>query len=196
MRFVIMADGKGTRWNNYLGIPKHMAEVKGEALIERTIRLIRELNDEDDVEIIVTSHDKRYEFCGSTRYEPLNNRLEIDRFTDELLIDGMCFLYGDTYYTEASLSKILECEAEDILFFGNEKSIVAVKISNSELFRYHVCRVRQLYLEGALNRCVGWQVYQSFTSQDFNDVISTEKKFIYVDRETRDINTPEEYEVI
>ena len=32
MRFVIMADGKGSRWNNYMGIPKHLIEIDGESL--------------------------------------------------------------------------------------------------------------------------------------------------------------------
>ena len=40
-KIVIMADGKGMRWNNYMGIPKHFAVVKGEELISRIIRLIR-----------------------------------------------------------------------------------------------------------------------------------------------------------
>lgn len=193
MRFVIMADGKGIRWNNHLGIPKHLAEVNGEPIISRTVRLLRDLT---DGEIIVTSHDERYEFKGSIRHEPLNNRLEIDRFTEELIEDDICFLYGDTYYTESALKTIICTKTEDMIFFGNSKSIVAVKVTDSELFRYHLNRVKQLYISGKLQKCKGWQVYQSFVGQSFEEKPRPGGKFVLLDETTTDINTPEEYEVI
>ena len=190
-----MADGKGTRWDNYMGIPKHLVEINGEPVISRTVRLLNELTDRKS-EVIVTSHDHRYEFNGSRRYEPLNNKLEIDRFTRELIQDNICFLYGDTYYTEESLTKILEKEPEDILFFGNMKSIVAVKVKDSDLFIQHVDRVRMLFLEGKLKKCVGWQVYQSVVGQDFKNKAVPTDRFVMLDEKTTDINSPEEYEVI
>lgn len=190
MRFVIMADGKGIRWNNHLGIPKHLAEVNGEPIISRTVRLLRDLT---DGEIIVTSHDERYEFKGSRRHEPLNNRLEIDRFTEELIEDDICFLYGDTYYTESALKTIICTKTEDMIFFGNSKSIVAVKVTDSELFRYHLNRVKQLYISGKLQKCKGWQVYQSFVGQSFEEKPRPGGKFVLLDETTTDINTPEEY---
>lgn len=193
MRFVIMADGKGIRWNNHLGIPKHLAEINGEPIISRTVRLLRDLT---DGEIIVTSHDERYEFKGSRRHEPLNNRLEIDRFTEELIEDDICFLYGDTYYTESALKTIICTKTEDMIFFGNSKSIVAVKVTDSELFRYHLNRVKQLYISGKLQKCKGWQVYQSFVGQSFEERPRPGGKFVLLDETTTDINTPEEYEVI
>lgn len=188
-----MADGKGIRWNNYLGIPKHLAEINGEPIISRTVRLLRDLT---DGEIIVTSHDERYEFEGSRRHEPLKNRLEIDRFTEELIEDDICFLYGDTYYTESALKTIICTKTEDMIFFGNSKSIVAVKVTDSELFRYHLNRVKQLYISGKLQKCKGWQVYQSFVGQNFEERPRPGGKFVLLDETTTDINTPEEYEVI
>lgn len=193
-RVVIMADGKGMRWNNYMGIPKHFAAVNGEKLISRSVRLLAKASKE--FEIIVTSHDKRYEFSGSRRYEPLNNIYEIDRFTEELIVSDMCFLYGDTFYTESSIKKIIEEEAEDILFFGNKKTIVGVKIKDEILFRTHVKRVKDLYLQGKLRKCAGWQVYQSFTGQSFENSIEIKEKFILVDDMTTDINSPCDYETI
>lgn len=193
MKFVIMADGKGIRWHNHLGIPKHLAEINGEPIISRTVRLLRDLT---DGEIIVTSHDERYEFEGSMRYEPLNNRLEIDRFTEELIEDDICFLYGDTYYTESALKTIICTKTEDMIFFGNSKSIVAVKVTDSVLFRYHLNRIKQLYISGKLQKCKGWQVYQSFVGQSFEEKPTPGDKFVLLDETTTDINTPEEYEVI
>lgn len=193
-RIVIMADGKGNRWNNYMGVPKHLALVNGERLIERTVRML--YREKQSYEIIVTSHDNRYEFKGSKRYEPLNNRYEIDRFTEELIIDDMCFLYGDTFYTEDAIKLIMNSSVEDILFFGNQRSIVAVNIKDAELFRKHRIRVRDLYIKGIIKECIGWQVYRSVTDQKLEGDICLDKKFVFIDDITSDLNTPDDYEVI
>lgn len=194
-RIVIMADGKGIRWNNHMGIPKHFAIVKGEKLISRTVKLLRDrLTDVNETEIIVTSHDKRYEFKGSRRYEPKNNKYEIDRFTEELIISDMCFLYGDTYYTEESIDKIIKEKTEDILFFGNKRSIVGIKINDDEKFKRHVKNVKDRYLRGETDKCTGWQVYRSFTGQSLTGKLELEGKFIEVDEMTTDVDTPYDYE--
>ena len=52
MRYVIMADGKGSRWNNFMGHKKHDISVSGETLLERTVRLVHKFD--DAAEIIIT----------------------------------------------------------------------------------------------------------------------------------------------
>lgn len=192
MRFVIMADGQGTRWNNYMGVPKHLALVDGEPVLGRTVRLLREAA--DNPEIIITSHDPRYEFEGAVRHEPENNIYEIDRFTTELVCDDMCFLYGDTIYDKDVLEDIAASDVKDILFYGNGKSVVAVRIGDAGLFREHFDRVKNLFIEGEIEKCKGWQIYQSVTGQDLNEKPVIGEKFVRVDEHTTDINTPEEYE--
>lgn len=198
MRFVIMADGKGTRWNNYMGVPKHLVEINGEPIIARTVRLLNEIsteeNKEQEVEVIITSHDQRYEFEGSRRHEPENNHYEIDRFTEELVQDDMCFLYGDTYYEDDVLKKIVTAKTDSILFFGNEKSIVAVKIKDADEFRTHFNKVKDSFIKGEISKCKGWQLYQSFTGQNLNEKPVIGQSFITVGNDTTDINTPDEYE--
>lgn len=191
MKYIIMADGKGTRWKNYQNIPKHLIKIDGEILLERTVR---QLNNQDkNAKVIITSHDKRYEFKGATRYEPLNNVLEIDRFTEELIEDNICFLYGDTYYTDETINNIINSKVDDILFFGNQKSIVAIKVKDSKLFKKHISNVKKLYLNNKIKNCKGWQVYQSFQNLEF-DKKQIKDKFVIVDDETIDYNTPKEYE--
>ena len=190
MKYVIMADGKGTRWQNYNDIPKHLIEIDGETLLGRTVRI---LNEKDPgCEVIITSHDSRYEFPGARRHEPVNNQLEIDRFTEELIGDDMCFLYGDTYYEEHAIDTFLSTETEDLMFFGNGRSIVAIKIRDGELFRRHVQNVRELFLAGKIEKCIGWQVYQSFTGLPFGEKQIGEK-FLVLEDSTEDFNSPEDY---
>lgn len=190
MKYIIMADGKGTRWQNYNDIPKHLIEIDGETLLGRTVRLLKEGNPE--CEVIITSHDSRYEIPGARRYEPLNNNLEIDRFTEELIEDDVCFLYGDTFYSEKAMNAILTTEPEDMMFFGNGRSIVAIKVADGDLFRHHVDRVRELFLAGKIAKCIGWQVYQSFTGLPFGEKQIGEK-FLVLEDGTEDFNSPEDY---
>ena len=52
----------------------------GRELAGITVRLLRQ--GDPGCEVIITSHDPRYEVEGATRYEPVNNHLELDRFTE------------------------------------------------------------------------------------------------------------------
>ena len=190
MKYIIMADGKGTRWNNYHNIPKHLIEIGGETLLARTVRLLRENDARAD--IVITSHDPRYEVPGARRYEPQNNHLEIDRFTEELIADDVCFLYGDTFYSESVIQKIADTPAEKLLFFGNERSIVAIKVADGALFRQHVDRVRALFLPGKIEKCIGWQVYQSFEGLPFGEK-TIAADYILIQDGTEDFNSPADY---
>lgn len=186
-----MCDGKGTRWNNYQNTPKHFVKIDGEPLLKGTIRKFKTFDSES--EIIITSHDSRYDLENSRRYEPKNNILEIDRFTRELIEDDICFLYGDTFYSDKAVEMIVREKANDILFFGNEKSIVAIKIANSKQFMQHLDIVKRLYQEGKIKECKGWQVYQSFMNLEF-DKKQIDKNFVILDDNVVDFNTPKEYE--
>ena len=190
MKYIIMADGKGTRWNNYHNIPKHLIEIDGETLLTRTVRLLRENDARAD--IVITSHDPRYEVPGARRYEPQNNHLEIDRFTEELIADDVCFLYGDTFYSESVIQKIADTPAEKLLFFVNERSIVAIKVADGALFRQHVDRVRALFLAGKIEKCIGWQVYQSFEGLPFGEK-TIAADYILIQDGTEDFNSPADY---
>lgn len=190
MKYIIMADGKGNRWNNYNDIPKHFIEINGEKIIERTIRLLHEYDAE--AQVVITSHDERYDLKGATRYEPKNNVLEIDRFTAELIEDNIVFLYGDTYYTDDAVKTVTGTETDDIIFFGNEKSVVAIKVKDGELFRKHVDRVRNLFVQGKTEKCKGWQVYRSFIGHKLDDT-SIGPNFIMLEDKTEDFNSPEDY---
>ncbi len=119
----------------------------GERVINRTVRLINKYDPK--AAIIITSHDKRYDVEGLTRYEPKNNKLEIDRFTEELVEDNICFIYGDTYYQESQMEIIIRKQREkySVDFFGNSKSIVAIKVYDSIDFKYHVDNVIKLFLK-------------------------------------------------
>lgn len=192
MKYIIMADGKGRRWQNYMGLDKHCIPIDGETIMERTVRLLREYD--AVAEVIVTSHNKALNIKGAERYEPKNNVYEIDRFTEELIADNVCFLYGDVFYAEETISRIVNDRSDEaVLFFGNEKSICAVLVRDGKLFASLVDGVRTLFVSGEIAECKGWQVYHLHASLPLESRDIGEH-FVNVSLLTCDFNAPEDYE--
>ncbi len=191
MRYVIMADGKGSRWNDFMGHKKHDISISGETLLERTVRLV--LKFDKAAELIITSHDKSVDIPGASRYEPKNNVLEIDRFTAELIGDDMCFLYGDVLYSEDAIKTIIAHRAmAPLLFFGSEKSICAVLVGSGKLFSSLYLEVRGRFVGGEINECKGWQVYHLYAGLPLPGRAIGES-YVLLDSFTRDFNSPEDY---
>jgi len=191
-KYIIMANGQGKRWNNFTDRPKHLIEVGGETLLARIVRLLHQFDSK--AEIIISSSNPRYEVKGARRYEPIHDKLELDRFTYELIDDSVCFLYGDTYYSEAVIEKIVKTEhKKGLLFFGTEKRIVAIKVYDGNLMKRHFDRVKELFLNGEISDCKGWDIYKSYCQQDFQTRATLAKDYILISDETRDFNYPEDY---
>ena len=57
MRYMIMCGGTYDKWEK----PKHLTEVKGEPIVKRTIRLLKENGVED---IAISSNDDRFAAFG------------------------------------------------------------------------------------------------------------------------------------
>ena len=130
MKYIILCAGEGKRWNNYLGIPKHLIEINGETLLQRTTRLLLENGIRD---YIITGNDKRYAMYGKL-VPQTDNDCEIDRF--EEIDEPVCYLYGDVYYTEKAFKKIIETTGNDIMFFGSKDEIFAIKLEKPKIFMH------------------------------------------------------------
>lgn len=182
-----MCAGKGTRWGNYKGVPKHLIEINGETLLGRTTRLLKE----NGIKYLITSEDERYKQYGKVIPQSYHD-CEVDRFepfTDREVV----YLYGDVYYTEEAIKTIINTPTNDILFFGSNEEIFGVKIKNRKLFYEHKDRVKRLYLKGKINRCIGWEVYRSINNIPYNQHLITEHYKLIQD-ETDDIDYPSDYE--
>lgn len=190
MKYIVMADGKELRWKQYMGIHKYQIRIDGESLLERTCRLVRE--NEPGAQLIITSHNSDICVDGAVRYEPKNNKLEVDRFTWELIEKDTVFLYGDCYYTEGSIKTIMSTETDGILFFGSYERIFAVKIIDSDKFKSCIEYVKQQFLQGKISECIGWQVY--LASQGSNlEKKSISGDYVIITDGTRDFNKPADY---
>lgn len=188
-RYVIMANGKGSRWGDHLGIPKQLIEIRGETLLARIARQVTQFDPE--AEVIVSSSDPRHDTPGARRYAPLRSEIELDRFVEELLIDNTCFLYGDTFYTNVAIKQIVRSGPEPMTFFGDQRSIAGVSCKDAQLMLRHLQVVREYYLSGKLYSCIGWQVYQSYTGQLFRQ-LEIDPEYRDLSGEIAGFNSPED----
>lgn len=186
MKYIIMAAGEGKRWNNYLGIPKHLIEIGGETLLARTTRLLKENGIHD---YVITGHDERYAQYGNIIPQSKHD-CEIDRF--EEVDEPVCYLYGDVYYTEAAMKTIVKARTDEIMFFGSKEEIFAIKIHDYKKFYEHKARVKKYFLEHRLNRCIGWEIYRSLSTIDFRTHAFNERYTFILDG-TDDFDYPEDY---
>ena len=187
MKYIIMCAGKGTRWNNHLGLPKHLIEINGEALLARTTRLLKENGIED---YLITGNDERYSQYGKLVSQTYND-CEIDRF--EEVNEPVCYLYGDVYYTKDAMKTIINTETDDVLFFGSLEEIFAIKVENLSNFYEHKNYVKRLYMANALWRCIGWEIYRSMNKIPFMEHKITDRYIKILDG-TDDIDYPQDYE--
>lgn len=203
MKYIIMADSVN---KYFLKTPRQLTEINGEPIIKRTVRLLKENGIED---IIITSHDKRFDNLGATRYEPKYNNHNwenkkrkgywLNAFTKELLVEPICFLFGDVYYSENAIKTIVETEAKDNLFFCTYKNKdkryikehdepLAFKVVNCKQFLEHIEIVKKLYDEGkTVRHPISWELYRSLNNQDVNKHIMT-KNYVVINDETCDID--------
>lgn len=198
MRYIIMADGEGKRWGNYKGVPKHLITVEGETILERTIRLLIKLGI-DKTDIWVTSSDPRYKTIWNNTIPQSIKDCELERFEESLINGPVCYLYGDVYYTEPAMQTIIETDTDDILFFGSDWEIFAIKVKEINKFLNEKHKVKEKYMTGELNRCIGWEIYRSLhgllmeDEYDFDNHKITDD-YVKILDETCDFDYPAEYE--
>lgn len=132
MKYMIMSDGKGKRWNDFLGITKQEVIINDERLIDRTVRMIF-TRSTDNIYIISSNknHDSKY---AKRIVSECNDYLH-KKYAYDFLDEATTFLYGDTLYDDKTMNIIIEDKCENITFYGNEHAIIAVKANNYELLK-------------------------------------------------------------
>ena len=141
MKYVIMCGG------NYLdtpGItgPKHLVKVNGERLVDRTIKLLNK-NNISNADIVITISDinalKYFSDLGvsviarQNDYDYIDSKHSVKGYWVNAFCDlkqPATYLFGDVYYSEAAIKKIVEADTDDILFFGQAKPFAFNYIKN------------------------------------------------------------------
>ena len=203
MKYVIMCGGVYTVFDE----PKQLSVVRGERLIERTIRLLKENGCND---ICITSNDERFEQFGvpvlhhKNEYKSENGTLSgywLDAFFPHFPGDTeVTFVFGDVYFTEDAIRAIVNCDRPWNTLFGSKIAAnpwhknwgepFAYVVKDYETFMQGVNDVKELYDKGMLVRHpIVWELYRYLNGFDINVQRVSSATFVIIDDETIDCDS-------
>ena len=117
-----------------------------------------------------------------------------------LLAEPITFLFGDVYYSEDAIKKIVETETDSTLFFctyknkdkryiKNHDEPLAYKVVDYDLFKEHIEKVKKAKDDGLCCRePIVWELYRSINGQELNEHKMT-KNYIAINDESCDIDS-------
>lgn len=122
MRALILAQGAGTRWDDYLGGPKQLVvKVDGETVLARTVRLLLERGVSD---IVIVGPDERFHVPGAALVildDPTISTCDMDKFLGTRHLwaaeDRTVLLWGDVFYTADAMNTIVRHDDDALHYF-------------------------------------------------------------------------------
>jgi hypothetical protein len=161
-KVLIIAAGDGSRWGNYLGVPKHLVNIEGEILLNRTCRQFLRYSSD----VVVVGPDDRYSVQGTKLFIPdMSERRELDKFASSMSEwneQGKTILvYGDVYFTDEAVEAIVShvgdwryfCRSKASSITGkNCKEIFAISFDSADLklFKKAITRANQIDKENII----------------------------------------------
>ena len=203
---IVMAAGEGSRWNNHLGVPKHLIPLGGETLIERTVRLLRQHISE--VWVVASGGNQLYRCHEGHTFtiEPLDS--DMDKFySSRRLWQGRhaVIVYGDVYFTEAAVETIcqpvdswqLYCRPTESEITGSpwgECFAYSVPVEDQSWFTDRIEWLAGMFALRVLGRVGGWELYRALLQQ--NPVIhEMTTHYTVIDDETDDFDYPADFDI-
>lgn len=202
MKYIIMCGGHYRKWYT----PRQMLMVKGETIIERTIRLLKKNGVED---IAISSNNPVFKQFGVPVLEHDNsyNAVKYNDFagywcdafypTDE----PTCYIFGDVIFSPEAIKTIVETQTDDIMLFGSKspfdkrypKSWIepfAFKVQDTDHLKEAVAEVKRLDSLGKFNRKpIAWEVWSVIRGTDINKI---NYDYVVINDYTCDIDYPSE----
>lgn len=193
MKYVIMCGGD-------YKIPKHLLKVKGERIIDRTIRLLRENGVKD---LYLSTNNPAFEELGipilhhTNRFSDKKSGNWLDAFYPSN--EPITYIYGDVYFSEYAIKTIVETNTRGILFFSSKnvnrpeyfkrwQEPFAFKVIDQQRFRNSIKICNELYKKGKTNRePISWELYRVINKYDINTHI-IDKGHIAIDDYTTDVD--------
>lgn len=103
-KYYILANGEGTRWHNYKGVPKQLIEIEGETILHRMIRLLSEEGVKKESIIIC---GKFKDELATTKLTKSKTKREVFEEIATLAKGPFAILYGDCYYTKKCIHEVV-----------------------------------------------------------------------------------------
>jgi len=215
MKYIIACSGSGSRWNNYLGKKKHLIEINGESLLHRTVRLIKSLDNNN--EIIIMAYTKDY-IVKNTIFHiptlfPIKKHQKLPAIYTSYDIwnksGKTIFLFGDVFYTVNAMKLIINTtsKSNNINFFGRQKGSLITGKKYGEIFGTsfnfkHNKKIldkleylKKLFKNGKIKRFITWELYKLLNDMPINRKVKKyTKNFININDFTDDFDYPIDYD--
>lgn len=208
-RAVIICAGEASRWQNHTGVPKHLALLNGERLIDRTTRLLYERG-VTDIHVVTKEYNPLYDtLYGSQSVVTIDydTNADADKFLSSKHLwnaEGRTLVvYGDVYFTEQAMDTIVGYKTQDWRLFCRPHGSTITGTKWGECFAQSfypeqhqeheqaLHRIAQLYKDGHIKRCGGWEHYQEMCGVNKG---FPRERMIVIDDLTDDVDYPEDYE--
>lgn len=200
MRYIIMCGGKYKEWNE----PKPIQKVKGEPIVVRTIRLLRENGVED---IAISSNEDTFKQFGVPVLNHHNTYGEGGRWLDAFypMNEPVCYLYGDVIYSPDAIKTIVETDTDSIEYFAScppysdqyikpWEEPFAFKVFDTDLFRACIEVTKHYGDIGKFHRDpISWELWQVIKGTPLDEVIHN---YVVINDYTCDIDKIEDVEKI
>ena len=206
MKYIIMCGGTYLKWEK----PRQLLEFRGEPIVARTIRLLRENNIDD---IAISSNNPGFEEFGvpvlvhENSYNAVAYNSSWGHWCDCFYPTDTptCYLFGDVVYSEAAIKTIIETQTEDIAFFGSAFPFSGAypkwwiepfgfKVVDTDHLHRAIEDVKRLDAEGRFKRKpIAWEVWNVISRGPDGDVNHIDSSsYIHINDWTCDIDKPEE----
>lgn len=199
MKYIIMCGGVYPKWDT----PKQLIRIKGERIIERTVRLLKE----NGIDAFISSNDNRFtEFAPLLKHEN-NFKSDVSGFWVDCFYpsdEPCCYLFGDVVYSPEAIQTIASTDTDDIVFFASappfDKRYIkrwaepfAFKVVNQKRFRAAIDYVKQNM--GLFRRHpISWELWQVLNGENPN--IINYKNYTSINDYTCDVDFPDDAERI
>lgn len=206
---IILCAGEATRWNNYKDTQKHLIEINGERILDRTTRLL-EVYGIKDISVVTKEYNHRYETSHS-KVVPVKVNYEKNADADKFLSSKELWnkngrtivIYGDCYFSEEAMKTIVGFKSKDWTIFcrPNASKITgtpwgecfAQSFYPKDLERHEQAlhEIAQKKKSGKIKRCGGWEHYRTMVGIDPNKHKMT-TNYVKIDDFTDDFDYPED----
>ena len=207
MKYIIMCGGSYEKWET----PRQLLEVNGEAIVARTIRLLRENGITD---IAISTNNDAFKRFGVPLLKHDNDYYCVDYNNADgywcncfyPMHEPVCYLCGDVFFSPEAIRTIIETETDSIMFFGSAPPFVApypkpyeepfaFKVVDNDLLTWSIKEVKRLHRAGAFHRePIAWETWNVISGGDPNRI--DYNSYVRINDYTCDIDSKKELKLI